>query len=178
MIISGKVELAQRLRDYFCLSQSQAQDIIERYDEERIKANLAYVEDKLKQGAVKNIGPYTLKAIEEDYRIQKSRFELDKEQSLLASEAQEAQKRHSENREREYDIFRRNMIETFKKGLSEAKFQKIKDEVRREVIEKYGEGNPMFEKLLEIAVNNRLAKLAAIPSIETWSKSDDVGAPT
>ena len=179
VIISGKVELAQRLRDYFCLSQSQAQDIIERYDEERIKANLAYVEDKLKQGAVKNIGPYTLKAIEEDYRIQKSRFELDKEQSLLASEAQEAQKRHSENREREYGIFRRNMIETFKKGLSEAKFQKIKDEVRREVIEKYGEGNPMFEKLLEIAVNNRLAKLAAIPSLEVWSKSDaDVGAPT
>ena len=51
--------------------------------------------------------------------------------------------------------------------------------VRREVIEKYGEGNPMFEKLLEIAFNNRLGKLAAIPSFEVWSKSDtDVGAPT
>ena len=47
------------------------------------------------------------------------------------------------------------------------------------MIEKYGESNPMFEKLLEIAVNNRLSKLAAIPSFEVWSKSDDdVGAPT
>ena len=70
------------------------------------------------------------------------------------------------------------MIETFKKGLSEAKFKKVENAVRQEVVEKYGDGNPMFEKLLEIAVNNRLAKLAAIPSIETWSKSDDVGAPT
>ncbi len=178
VIINGKVELAQRLRDYFCLSESQAQDIIERYDEERIKANLAYVEDKLKQGAVKNIGPYTLKAIEEDYRIQKSRFELDKEQSLLASKAQEAKKRLSEEREREYGIFRRKMIETFRKGLPEAKFKRVEDEVRPEVIEKYGESNPMFEKLLEIAVNNRLGKLAAIPPFENWNNSSEVGMPT
>jgi len=178
VIISGKVELAERLHEYFCLSESQAQNIIERYDEERIKANLAYVEDKLKQGAVKNIGPYTLKSIEEDYRIQKSRFELDKEQSLLASEAQEAKKRLLESREREYDIFRRNMIETFRKGLSEVKFKRIETEVRPEVIEKYGENNPMFEKLLEIAVKNRLAKLAAIPPFENWNNSSDVGVPT
>jgi hypothetical protein len=39
--------------------------------------------------------------------------------------------------------------------------------------------NPMFEKLLEIAINNQLSKLAVIPSFETWSKSDaDVGAQT
>ena len=178
VITSGKVELAERLRDYFCLSESQAQDIIERYDEERIKANLAYIEDKLKQGAVKNIGPYTLKAIEEDYRIQKSRFELDKEQSFLDSVALEAKKRLSEEREREYGIFRRNMIETFRKGLPEAKFKRVENEVRQEVIEKYGESNPMFEKLLEIAVNNRLAKVAAIPPFENWNNSSDVGAPT
>ena len=71
------------------------------------------------------------------------------------------------------------MIETFKKGLSEAKFKRVEDAVRLEVIEKYSEGNPMFEKLLEIAINHRLAKLAAIPSFEAWSKSDaDVGVPT
>jgi hypothetical protein len=71
------------------------------------------------------------------------------------------------------------MIEIFRKGLSEAKFKKVESAVRQEVIEKYGEGNPMFGKLLEIAINNRLAKLAVIPSFETWSKSNaDVGAPT
>lgn len=178
VIISGKVKLAERLRDYFCLSDSQALDIIERYNEEHIKANLTYVENKLKKGAVKNIGPYTLKAIEEDYRIQKSRFETDKEQSLLASKAQEAKKQLSEEREREYGIFRRNMIETFRKGLSEAKFKRVEDEVRPEVIEKYGKNNPIFEKLLEIAVNNRLAKLAAIPTFENWNNSYEVGVPT
>jgi len=177
--LTDRNELKERLHDYFCLSESQAEDIIERYDEDHITANLAYVEEKQKHGAVKNIGPYTLKAIEENYRIQKSRFETDKEQSLLASKAQEAKKRLSEEREHEYGIFRRNMIETFRKGLSEVKFQRVKDEVRYEVISKYGEGNPMFEKLLEIAINNRLAKLAAIPSFEVWGKSDaDVGVPT
>jgi plasmid replication initiation protein len=177
--LSERNELKERLHDYFCLSESQAEDVIERYDEDHITANLAYVEEKQKQGAVKNIGPYTLKAIEEDYRIVKSRFELDKEQQRLASEAHEAKKRLQESREREYGIFRRNMIETFRKGLPEAKFQRVKDEVRYEVISKYGEGNPMFEKLFEIAVNKRLAKLAAIPPFEVWSKADaEVGAPT
>ncbi|MCE5249408.1 hypothetical protein LLG96_04225 [bacterium] len=71
------------------------------------------------------------------------------------------------------------MLETFRKGLSEKKFQRIESEVREEVAEKYGENNPMHEKLAEIALNNKLAKLAAIPSLEAWSKSDaDVGAPT
>ncbi len=176
--ISGKEKLAEHLREYFCLSQSQAQDILERYDDERIHANLAYVEDKLMRNAVKNIGPYTLKAIEEDYRIRKSRFELDKERHRSDSEAREAQKRLVESREREYGIFRRNMLETFRKGLSETKFNRIEDEVRREVADKYGEGNLMLPKLVEIAVNVRLAKLAAIPSLEEWSRSKDVGAPT
>ncbi|MFA5261455.1 MAG: replication initiation protein [Candidatus Omnitrophota bacterium] len=177
--LTDRNELKERLHDYFCLSESQAEDIIERYDEDHIMANLAYVEEKQKQGAVKNIGPYTLKAIEEDYRIQKSRFETNKDQERQNSVALEAQKRLLESREREYGIFRRNMIETFRKGLPEAKFQRVKDEVRDEVIGRYGEGNPMFPKLLEIAIKNRLAKLAAIPSLEVWSKADaDVGAPT
>ncbi len=177
--IGDKEELSERLQEYYCLSPAQAHDIIERYDEDRILANLAYVEDKQKQGAVKNIGAYTLKAIEEDYRIQKSRFETDKDQERQNSTSREAQKRLSEEREREYDIIRQNMIETFKKGLSETKFKKVENAVRQEVVEKYGEGNPMFPKLLEIAINNRLAKLAAVPSLETWSKSDvNVGAPT
>lgn len=179
VVINDKEELAERLHEYYCLSSAQAQDIIERYDEDRILANLAYVENKQKQGAVKNIGAYTLKAIEEDYRIQKSRFETDKDQEHQKSASREAENRLSQEREREYGIFRRNMIETFKKGLSEAKFKKIESAVRLEVIEKYGEGNPMFSKLLEIAINNGLAKLAAIPSFEAWSKSDgNVGAPT
>ena len=177
--IGNKKEMAERLHEYYCLSSVQAQDIIERYDEDRIMANLAYVENKQKQGAVKNIGAYTLKAIEEDYRIVKSRFETDKDQERQDNASREAKKRLSQEREREYGIFRRNMVETYKKGLSEAKFKRIENEVRKEAVEKYGEGNPMFEKLLEIAVNNRLAKQAAIPSFETWSKTNaDVGAPT
>lgn len=178
VIITGKEELAERLREYFCLSSAQAQDIIERYDEEHIKANLAYVEEKLKQNAVKSIGPYTLKAIEQDYRIQKSRFELDKEKNRLDHEAKEAQKRLSESRERDYGIFRRNMLETFRKGLSDEKFKRIEGGVRQEVVEKYGENNLMLEKLVEIALNASLAKLAAIPSLEEWCRSVDVGVPT
>jgi len=178
MVRKGKEELSERLREYFCLTETQASDIIERYDEERIKANLAYVEEKLKQNAVKSIGPYTLKAIEQDYRIQKSRFEIDKEKNRLDYESKEAQKRLLERRERDYGIFRQNMLETFRKGLSEVKFKRIEDEVRQEVIDKYGENNYMLEKLVEIALNARLAKLAAIPSQEEWSRSMDISEPT
>lgn len=180
-VAGEKDALSDRLRDYFCLSPSQARDIIERYDEERITANLAYVEDKLKLGAVKSVGPYTLKAIEDDYRIVKSRFELDKEQSRLAIEAREAKKRLVESREREYGILRRNMIETFRKGLSPAKFERLEAEVRQEVAVKYSEDNLMFNKFVEIGINVRLAKLAAIPSFEEWcghAENGDVGTQT
>ena len=67
------------------------------------------------------------------------------------------------------------MIETFKKGLSEAKFKRIENEVRQEVIKQYGESNLIIAKLVEIALNVRLAKLAAIPSFENWNKSSKVG---
>ncbi|MCE5251369.1 replication initiation protein, partial [bacterium] len=114
--LTTRTDIRQRLREYFCLSESQASDIIERYDEDRILANLAYVEVKQKQGAVKNIGAYTLKAIEEDYRIQKSRFDTDKERERRNNAAREAQKRLSQVRERDYGMFRRNMLDTFRKG--------------------------------------------------------------
>ena len=177
--IDDMEELTELLHEYYCLSSTQARDIVERFNEDRIRANLAYVENKHKQGAIKNIGAYTLKAIEEDYRIQKSRFELDKEQKRKTSASKEAQKRRSEARERDYGIFRRNMIETFRKGLTEVKFKRIEDEVRSEVAEKYGEDNPMQKKLVEIALKHKLGKLAAIPSLEDWSTSDsNVGTPT
>ena len=71
------------------------------------------------------------------------------------------------------------MIETFRKGLSEEKFKRIENEVRQEVAEKHGDDNPMQEKLVEIALTHKLAKLAAIPSFEVWNKSGtNVGAPT
>lgn len=175
----NKNDLIDRLHEYYCLSPAQARDIIERYDEERILANLSYVEEKQKQGTIKNIGAYTLKAIEEDYRIKKSRFELDKEQNRQASIDRETKNRLSEMCERDYGIFRRNMIETFRKGLSEVKFKRVENEVRQEVIGKYGESNLMLEKLVEIAINHKLAKLAAIPSFELWNNSKkNVGAPT
>ncbi len=175
----NKKEITDQLHEYYCLSPAQARDIIERYDEDRIRANLTYVEEKQKQGTIKNIGAYTLKAIEEDYRIKKSQFELDKEQNRQASVEREAKKRLSESRERDYGIFRRNMIETFRKGLSEAKFNRVENEVRQEVTEKHGDDNPMQEKLVEIAINHKLAKLAAIPSLEVWNKSGtNVGVPT
>ncbi len=177
--LDSKNDLVELLHEYYCLSPSQARNIIERFNEDRIRANLAYVEDKQNQGAIKNIGAYTLKAIEEDYRIKKSRFELDKEQNRKASIAREAQNRLIQRREREYGIFRRNMLETFRKGLSEAKFKRIESEVRQEVSDKHGDDNPMQEKLVEIALNHKLAKMAAIPSLEVWSKSEkNVGAPT
>ena len=48
------------------------------------------------------------------------------------------------------------MIKTLEESLSEAKFKKVESAVRQDVVEKYGDGNPLFEKLLEITVNNWL----------------------
>ncbi len=89
------------MQQYFCLSPVQAKQIIEKYNIDRIKANLAYVEYQYRIDKIKDIAPYTLKAIEKDYKLQKSLFDEEKIKELYEKQ----QKGVEERLERDYRAY-------------------------------------------------------------------------
>ena len=60
--------LFQRLVDEFGFKERQAEEVLVNYPEAYIEENLAVVVKRLQAGKVKEIVPYTLKALEEDFR--------------------------------------------------------------------------------------------------------------
>jgi hypothetical protein len=161
-------ELFYRLTDYFLLSSVQAAQVLERFGEEQILANLAYVEEKYKQGDISNLGAYTLKAIEGNYYVQPSLFDLERKQR----EAEAKRKKEQEQLERNLEDQYNQLIEDFKQSLAEDRLQELEVQALEDA-----EQNPEFVKLkklsgsrmfVRIALKRRLAAEAGLPSLEDW----------
>jgi len=82
--------LFHTLVDEFGLKPKQAEAVVRRYPEVYIEENLAVVRKRFRAGRVKNLTPYTLKAIEEDFRP--STGSLEQERAAALQEKQEALK--------------------------------------------------------------------------------------
>jgi len=65
-------ELLNRLTDSFALSEKQSKKILAQYDETYVIEILNVVEKDYKEGKVKKIAPYLLKALEDDFRPKKT----------------------------------------------------------------------------------------------------------
>lgn len=72
----------------FGLSKEQAEEAVRRHAEDYIVENLKVVRKRFRAGLVKNVTPYTLKALEKDFRIKAST--LEQEQTTAPNEAKEA----------------------------------------------------------------------------------------
>ncbi|MGV0952099.1 MAG: replication initiation protein [Azonexus sp.] len=64
------------------VAESKARVLVETYDEARIRENLAHVEREHESGKVKSVSAYLIRAIEEDYRLNKARPEAQREQAV------------------------------------------------------------------------------------------------
>ena len=164
-------ELREKLIKYFCLSASQTRDILKEYDEDRIKENLKYVEEKYDRGLINDIGPYTIKAIKEDYRLQRSFFDVEKDEKEKQKQHEDALKRLSERLEDEYRSLRASEAEKLKKTLSEAEIEQIEAMVNSKLQEKGqdGIGRKIF---FRIAMEDYLAKRSGLESFEEWRKNN------
>lgn len=72
----------------FGLSESQAEEAVKRHAEDYIVENLEVVRKRFRSGQVKNVAPYTLKALEKDFRIRAS--VLEQEQASALKKGKEA----------------------------------------------------------------------------------------
>jgi plasmid replication initiation protein len=80
--------LVNILTTEFGLSRAQAEDAVKCHAEDYIIENLGVVRKRFGLGQVKNLAPYTLKALEKDFRTRASK--LEQEQASALKESQEA----------------------------------------------------------------------------------------
>lgn len=167
-------ELYQKLKDYFCLSSAQIQKVLKEHDEDskRILDNLAYVENKYQRGEIKNIGAYTLKAIQENYSNQSSMFDIEKQENEEQERKKEAQKCRIDQLKENYDIYYKQEAEKARESLLEAKLEALKQEVWMVVKEKYGENGVGLNTFHRIILTDRLAKMAGALNFKEWKKQE------
>jgi len=161
-------KLFERLQSYFCLSPGQAKNVLNTYEEDYIIESLTCVEKKHKRGEIKNIGAYTLKALKEDFRNQKSHFDIDKEEVERTQREEKRKKEHEEKLRLDYERYLHSEALRYKKTLSHEEMKQIEEEARRRVEEKSPQNDLTFKILVSFEIEDSLAAQAGVLPFEEW----------
>jgi len=105
--------LYQQLTEYFCINAKVALELIDGYPDSQILENLEYVKHYYSAGKVKDIGPYTIKAIKENYTLQLSLFDTEKQRVQKEKRKQEIEQEREEALKNEYAIYRLEEIQRY-----------------------------------------------------------------
>jgi plasmid replication initiation protein len=162
-------KLYDKLIKYFLQTPTQAKEYLKQYSIEQIHANLLHVERRFKDGKISNLGAYTKKAISEDFRDQRSLFELEKKAREEKLKQEADLKRLQEQRKDDYEDFRRKQIEKAKERLSEEELKDLESIAETEAKNEHGEniGLSIFTRL---KFEDMIMKKTGIPSFEEWGK--------
>ncbi len=88
--------LSRRLVEEFGFKERQAAEVLVKYPEAYIEENLAVVVKRLQAGRVKEVTPYTLKALEEDFRKKETRAERAHREKREAAHLERQQEQEAE----------------------------------------------------------------------------------
>jgi len=166
-------ELYARLQEYFCLTPAQARKILSDYEEPYILENLAYVEERIKSGKVRNPGPYTLKALKEDFRQRKTRFDTEKDQKAAEEHLRHVRKEIESSFQHNYERYRLGEIKKFRESLPQAELERTENDIREQVDRKYKGNSPSVQRLnFRMTLNEYLTEQAGVLSFEEWKKEE------
>ncbi|MDQ5987084.1 MAG: hypothetical protein CSYNP_02821 [Syntrophus sp. SKADARSKE-3] len=120
------MEIEERLFTYFCLSRQKAHEAVTRWDQKYIEEIMTVVEKKMKVAEadcrpIKNLGAYTWKALETDYRENLSQFDTDKKSAVKkrTAEIQMKEKAEAESNPVESKEATVNRLNEYLNSLSE-----------------------------------------------------------
>lgn len=119
------------------IQETAAGRIVESFEPDRIKRNLAYAMEQTQKGHVTRLAAYTVKAIQEDYRPAPTREELEKDQATKRAVEQNRLEETEAAREKElraeFDKFRekrvREIFESKPAKWQKARRKKFADEL-------------------------------------------------
>ena len=164
------MELYQRLKDYFHLTSIQANEILAAYKEEAILENLRYVENKIREGRVRTIGAYTMKAIQENYCFQPNLFEREQIEKQKAQQDERQQKRDLEMLHQQYDEEREKSFQKCLKEFPDDRIAALKNEAAQETEKMYGRDFKLLSTVSARRFKDRVLEVAGFPKQEEWIK--------
>ncbi len=92
------------------VAKRKAKEIVEAYENERIRENLAYVEKEYEAGKVKNLTVYLIRAIEENYRQNKTSQRRRREIVEEEDKKQQAERQAVKEIKREWKQYRSRRV--------------------------------------------------------------------
>jgi plasmid replication initiation protein len=143
--------LYQQLTEYCCINPKVALEIINTYPEKQIIENIEYVKHQHSSGKIKDIAPYTLKAIKDNYKLQLSLFDTEKQKNQSEKREQDIEQQKEEDLKTEYILYRFDVIQKYQDSLTEEELNQIAIEcqlkVDKENCEKGRAAKKMFFKI-------------------------------
>jgi plasmid replication initiation protein len=170
--------LYQKLIDYFCVNPTDTLRILKKYPESQILQNLAYVEHYYNKGGVGSLGPYTLKAIKENYQLQLSLFDKEKEEYQKQKKQKENDQQQLRELEFAYGKYKRDKIEQCKQTLSAEELTNLENECRKIVESEKGKNRIGLDMFVRLKIESCLAEKAGILNFEQWKAEKITTVPS
>ena len=171
----------QSLLEHYGVGQRKARELIESYEEDRIRGNIEHLLKREKEGKkVKNTAAYLVKAIQEDYRPKKSPKEQQEERDRVEKTRAVRAKKEKEKLEEEWKRFRQQRLrERFVEQPAEWQdekrkrfVEKVKGEGRgsilRSSLQKRGFESPMVEAMFFSELRDELLTLPEETEFEQY----------
>jgi len=162
-------ELYQRLVDYFCVNPKDALSILKNYPESQILENLAYAEHQYKKGKIKNIGPYTLKAVQKNYQHQMSLFDKEESEKIEKKNEKERLRIQKEKTKAAYRAYQQDEINKFKNTLSAEELEKIETECQQQVSKERKNNRLGLKTFVQFKIEACLAAKAGVMGFDEWT---------
>ncbi len=169
-------ELYIKLKDYYCLQPKDAIEVIDLHEKqpERINANLEYVKIQHKAGKVKSVAPYTLQAIKENWKTERTLWDNEEIEQTRKQKIAKLEKEFKENLKTEYTKAVREKADEYQMELAEIEIEDIRDKIVKEIKDdhkKKGRKQVFGLNLLtRLALEKHFADLAGFPLFEEWEK--------
>ena len=156
-IESLNIDLYKRLQDFFCLTQKQARIVMKSKDENELLENLAYAEKKYRNGEVKELGPYTLKIIKENIKIQGSLFDFEKKKKDEKKRKEQALGQQIDkiaDLQKEYRVFCTKLAKDAYGKLKREEQAQYIEQFKIDIIGKYEKDSFNYQRLIKALKKN------------------------
>ena len=149
-------ELFGILTNEFGISNNKAVEILQTQDEFYLEEILQVVREQIKKGSINNIPAYTISAIENDYRVKKSQYEIEKEKEAERKQQAQKEKQLIQRLKQEFDKHYKTKTEKALKELSKSEKANQIKAFEKEHIANSDQYTKRFYK--EGGINNALIK--------------------
>jgi hypothetical protein len=139
-------ELFETITTEFGISNNKSVEILQTQDEFYLEEIFEHVREQIKKGTIKNIPAYTVSAIENDYRVKKSKYEIEKEQEAERKQQAQKEKQLIEQLKQEFEKHQKTKTTKAIKALSESDKEKQIASFEKEHIENSNSYTKKFYK--------------------------------